>query len=137
KPQASAPVYSHVVYDIVPGEEAVVRQPDIVIIEGLNLLQPGDYNAPNPNRLFVSDFFDFSIYVDAIETDIEQWYIDRFLTLRETAFRDEASFFRHFAGLSHDEAVAVARSIWAEINAVNLRDNIAPTRERARLILHK
>src|SRR5437868_14376379 len=121
--EVSAPVYSHVTYDVLD-ETQVVRRPDVLIIEGLNVLQTGDATGARPSRTVVSDFFDFSIYVDAIETDIEQWYIDRFLTLRETAFRDEASFFRHFAGLSHDEAVAVARSIWAEINAVNLRDNI-------------
>ena len=137
QPQASAPVYSHVVYDIVPDEEAIVRQPDIVIIEGLNLLQPGDHNAPNPNRLFVSDFFDFSIYVDAEEADIEQWYIDRFLTLRETVFQDEDSFFHHFAQFSKEQAVGLARQIWRDINGANLRENILPTRDRAQLILEK
>ena len=137
RPQASAPVYSHVVYDIVPGEEAIVRQPDIVIIEGLNLLQPGDQNAPSPNRLFVSDFFDFSIYVDADETDIEQWYVDRFLTLRETVFQDQDSFFHHFAHLTKDQAVGLAHQIWRDINGANLRENILPTRDRAQLILEK
>ena len=135
QPEASAPVYSHVVYDIVPGEESVVRQPDIVIIEGLNLLQTGD--PTGPNKLFVSDFFDFSIYVDADEADIEQWYVDRFLTLRETVFQDADSFFHHFAHLTSDQATGLARQIWADINGANLRENILPTRERAQLILEK
>ncbi len=137
KPEVSAPVYSHVTYDVLDDETLVVRRPDILILEGLNVLQTGDVTPARPSRPVVSDYFDFSIYVDADERDIEQWYVDRFLTLRETAFRDDASFFRHFAALSHDEAIDVAREIWAEINALNLRDNIAPTRERARLILHK
>ena len=135
RPEVVAPVYSHVVYDIVPGERAMVRQPDIVIMEGLNLLQRGDHGgAP---RVFVSDFFDFSIYVDAEEADIEQWYVDRFLTLRETVFQDEGSFFHHFAPLSTDEAVTLARRIWLTINGVNLKENIQPTRERAHLVLEK
>jgi type I pantothenate kinase len=132
-----APVYSHLTYDIVPDEEQVVRQPDIVIVEGLTVLETGDGRAGRPPQLFVSDFFDFSIYVDADEADIEQWYLDRFLTLRETAFTDERSFFHHFAALSEDEAVQVARHIWRSINGLNLHENILPTRERARLILEK
>lgn len=136
-PEVSAPVYSHVTYDVLDDEIELIRRPDILILEGLNVLQTGDATSARPSRTVVSDFFDFSIYVDAEEIDIEQWYVDRFLTLRETAFLDDASFFRHFAGLSPDEAVGVARGIWAEINAVNLSENIAPTRERARLILHK
>jgi type I pantothenate kinase len=135
RPEVVAPVYSHVVYDIVPGEEAVVRQPDIVIIEGLNLLQTGDHTGAS--RVFVSDFFDFSIYVDADEADIEQWYVERFLTLRETVFRDERSFFHHFAPLTTEEAVDLARRIWRTINGINLRENIHPTRERAHLVLEK
>lgn len=137
RPEVSAPVYSHVTYDVLDDEMLVVRRPDILILEGLNVLQTGDVTVARPSRPVVSDYFDFSIYVDADERDIEHWYVERFLTLRETAFREDASFFRHFAGLSHDEAVGVARGIWAEINAVNLRDNIAPTRQRSRLILHK
>jgi type I pantothenate kinase len=131
-----APVYSHLVYDIVPGEYIEVDRPDILILEGLNVLQtpPADRHLP---AVFVSDFFDFSIYVDAEEDDITRWYVDRFLALRETAFRDPASFFRRFAAFSDDEAVAMARSIWEEINGRNLAENIAPTRERARLILEK
>jgi type I pantothenate kinase len=137
RPEVSAPVYSHLTYDIVPGEEQVVRQPDIVIVEGLTVLQTNDGHAGRVPQLFVSDFFDFSLYVDADEADIEQWYLDRFLTLRETAFADERSFFHHFAALTEDEAVQVARSIWQSINGVNLHENILPTRERARLILEK
>jgi type I pantothenate kinase len=135
--EVSAPVYSHLTYDIVPGEEQVVRQPDIVIVEGLTVLQTSDGRAGRAPQLFVSDFFDFSLYVDADEADIEQWYLDRFLTLRETAFTDERSFFHHFAALSEDEAVQVARGIWRSINGVNLHENILPTRERARLVLEK
>ena len=135
--EVSAPVYSHLTYDIVPDEQQVVRQPDIVIVEGLTVLQTSDGRAGRAPQLFVSDFFDFSLYVDADEADVEQWYLDRFLTLRETAFTDERSFFHHFAALSEDEAVQVARGIWRSINAVNLHENILPTRERARLILEK
>jgi type I pantothenate kinase len=134
--EVAAPVYSHVIYDIVPGEAQIVRRPDIVIVEGLNVLQTGDGNG-NPGRMFVSDFFDFSIYVDADEADVEQWYVERFLTLRETVFRDDRSFFRRFAALSEGDAVTTARAIWDEINGVNLRENILPTRERAHLILEK
>jgi type I pantothenate kinase len=137
QPAVSAPVYSHLTYDIVPDEEQVVRQPDIVIVEGLTVLQTGDGRTGRPPQLFVSDFFDFSIYVDADESDIEQWYLDRFLTLRETAFTDERSFFHHFAALSEDDAIQVARHIWRSINGVNLHENILPTRERAHLILEK
>ena len=135
-PEAAAPVYSHQAYDIVPGQYQMVRNPDIVIVEGLNVLQTG----PEPDRrarMFVSDFFDFSIYVDAVEEDIERWYIERFLTLRDTVFRDERSYFHRFASLTTDEAVATARDIWRTINAVNLRQNVLPTRERAHLILGK
>jgi type I pantothenate kinase len=137
RPEVHAPVYSHLTYDIVPGDEQVVRHPDIVIIEGLTVLQTGDGREGRPLQLFVSDFFDFSIYVDADEADIEQWYLERFLTLRETAFTDERSFFHHFAALSEDEAIQVARQIWRSINGANLHENILPTRERAQLILEK
>jgi type I pantothenate kinase len=130
-----APVYSHLTYDLVPGETQRLERPDIVIVEGLTVLQAApDGQVP---RIFVSDFFDFSIYVDAQEADIERWYVERFLTLRDTAFRDPASFFRRFATLSDEEAVATARRIWKEINGPNLRENIEPTRERARLVLEK
>jgi type I pantothenate kinase len=137
RPEVSAPVYSHLTYDIVPGEEQLVRQPDIVIVEGLTVLQTSDGRGGRAPQLFVSDFFDFSLYVDADEADIEQWYLERFLTLRDTAFADERSFFHHFAALSEREAIDVARGIWRSINAVNLHENILPTRERARLILEK
>ena len=135
--EVRAPVYSHLTYDIVPDEEQVVRQTENVIIEGLTVLQTADGRGARPPQLFVSDFFDFSIYVDAVESDIEQWYLDRFLTLRETAFTDERSFFHHFAALSVDEATEVARGIWRSINGLNLHENIFPTRERAHLILEK
>ena len=129
-PEASAPVYSHLAYDVVPGQFEVVQVPDIVIVEGLNVLQAG-------SGVFVSDFFDFSIYVDANDTDIELWYIERFLMLRETVFRDPSSYFHRYAELSVDEARETARRIWQTINLVNLRENVLPTRERAHLILEK
>ena len=135
--EVRVPINSHLVYDIVPEKMQIIRRPDILILEGLNILQTGDGHHRKRHRCFVSDFFDFSIYVDADESDIEQWYIERFLTLRETAFRDPSSYFRRFARLSVEEAMATARSIWQEINGPNLRENILPTRERAHLILHK
>jgi type I pantothenate kinase len=137
RPEAEAPVYSHQAYDILPAERQVVRQPDIMIVEGLNVLQTFDGHDGPPPSIFVSDFFDFSIYVDAGEEHIEQWYVERFLTLRDTVFQDDASYFHHYAGLSVDEARRVATGIWNEINGPNLRMNILPTRERADLILHK
>jgi type I pantothenate kinase len=135
RPSVEAPVYSHVVYDIVDGEHVTVCQPDILILEGLNVLQVG---APGSEAAeFVSDYFDFSIYIDADEGDIERWYVDRFLSLCESVFQNPDSFFRHFAHLSRDEAVATARGIWQGINGLNLSENIEPTRERASLILRK
>jgi type I pantothenate kinase len=131
-PDVSAPVYSHVEYDIVKGDSQVVHQPDILIVEGLNVLQVGS-DAPE----FVSDYFDFSIYIDAEEGDIENWYIERFLALRKTIFNDPASFFTHFAHLTDAQAIEVARGIWREINGKNLSDNIAPTRARASLVMQK
>jgi type I pantothenate kinase len=136
KPRVSAPVYSHLVYDVIEGEEIVVTSPDIVIVEGLNVLQVPPSRAGREEQ-FVSDFFDFSIYVDAAEEDIHTWYRERFLTLRETAFVDERSFFHHFTKLDDIEAAAVADAVWREINAVNLRENVAPTRSRAHLVLEK
>jgi type I pantothenate kinase len=133
--EARAPIYSHTQYDIVQGEEKVVLQPDIVIVEGLNVLQTG--GGQTTQRLFVSDFFDFSIYVDAPGDLIETWYVERFMTLRRTVFTDPGSYFHRYATFSDDESMAVARRIWREINGVNLRDNILPTRERAQLILEK
>jgi len=135
RPSVQAPVYSHVVYDIVDGEHVTVCQPDILILEGLNVLQVG---APGSEAAeFVSDYFDFSIYIDADEDDIEQWYVDRFLSLCDSVFQNPDSFFRHFAHLSRDEAIATARGIWQGINGLNLSENIEPTRERASLILRK
>jgi type I pantothenate kinase len=135
-PEVHAPVYSHQQYDIVPGATQPVRQPDVVIVEGLNVLQapPAGYAE---NQLFASDFFDYSIYVDADERLIESWYVERFLRLRDTVFQDPQSYFHRYAGLSETEARATAAGIWARINAVNLRENIAPTRMRAHLILQK
>ena len=135
EPVVRAPVYSHVVYDIVDDEEQVLEQPDIVILEGLNVLQTGV--AAGADARFVSDWFDFSIYVDADEADIEQWYVDRFFALRETAFSDETSFFRHFAAMSDEELAATARQIWGSINRPNLLENILPSRSRADLVLDK
>ena len=136
-PEVAAPVYSHLTYDIVPGEFQVVRQPDVVIVEGLNVLQTGSGRAGRPMPMFVSDFFDFSIYVDAQESDIEQWYVERFLALRETVFRNPSSYFHRYSALSTDQAIDTARGIWRTINLVNLRENVWPTRERAHLILEK
>ncbi|MQA90283.1 MAG: type I pantothenate kinase [Gemmatimonas sp.] len=128
----SAPVYSHLRYDIVPGLDQTVVSPDIVIIEGLNVLQIGA-GAP----VFVSDFFDFSIYVDATLPNLRQWYIERFLKLRDTVFQDPASYFHRFAEISEEGARDLALRIWTEINERNLRENIEPTRERASLVLEK
>ena len=120
-----------------PASARWCARPDIVIVEGLNVLQTGSGRAGQPMPSFVSDFFDFSIYVDAQDEDIEQWYVERFLKLRDTVFRDPSSYFHRYAALSPDEAAATAREIWASINAVNLRENVRPTRERAHLILEK
>jgi type I pantothenate kinase len=136
-PEVSVPVYSHVEYDIIPNEFQVIRQPDIVIIEGLNVLQAGITHPSTPLPTFVSDFFDSSIYVDADEAHIEQWYVDRFLQLRATVFQDPDSFFNRFAKLTEDEATDTARNIWSSINLTNLHENILPTRDRAHLILEK
>lgn len=131
-----APVYSHLQYDIIAGEYSTVDQPDILIVEGLNVLQVGA-TTPGEARLFVSDFFDFSIYVDAEEDVIKQWYISRFLTFRDSVFKQKEAYFSHFAKLSETEAITTASGIWDSINLVNLRENIHPTRQRADLILHK
>ena len=125
-----APVYSHITYDIVPGESQVVQQPDIMIIEGLNVLQTGP-------TLMVSDLVDFSVYVDAHVDTIESWYINRFLRLRHTAFRQPGAHFAHYAGMSDNEAYHQAREIWQSINLPNLVENILPTRVRASLVLRK
>jgi len=134
-PEVRAPVYSHVVYDVVAGEEQVLTHPDIVILEGLNVLQTGLSAEAGPR--FVSDWFDFSIYVDADEDDIEQWYVERFFALRDTAFSDDTSFFRHLSALSDRELEDTARHIWTSINRPNLRQNILPSRMRADLVLEK
>jgi type I pantothenate kinase len=136
-PEVTAPIYSHLAYDILPDQTITVRQPDIVILEGLNVLQTGVGSAVQDAPIFVSDYFDFSIYVDADEEHVKHWYVERFLTLRRTAFRDPASYFHRYAGLSDEEARATALRIWNEINGVNLRENILPTRTRAHLILEK
>jgi type I pantothenate kinase len=114
-----------------------VKRPDIVIVEGLNVLQTGSGRAGRPLPLFVSDFFDFSIYVDAAEADIEQWYVERFQALRETVFQNRSSYFHRYADLTPAEAAETASRLWTSINLVNLRENILPTRERAHLILEK
>ncbi len=137
KPEVVAPIYSHRAYDILPDQTQAVRRPDVVIVEGLNVLQTGDGRQKQPVRDFVSDFFDFSIYVDAAPTDIERWYVERFMQLRQTVFQDEASYFHRYASLTPADAVRVASDIWDSINGVNLRENILPTRERAHLILEK
>lgn len=131
--EVRAPFYSHVRYDIVPDAHVTVRRPDVVIVEGLNVLSP----PPTPNDVAVSDLFDFSIYVDADEADIAQWYVDRFLALRRGAFSNPNSFFKVFAELSDEEAVTTALGYWNEINLPNLRENVAPTRHRAHLVLKK
>ncbi len=133
----SAPVYSHHSYDIVPDAEKRVEQPDILIIEGLNVLQSGMDYPHDPHHVFVSDFVDFSIYVDAEESLLKNWYIERFLKFRQSAFSDPECYFHHYAALSEAESVAIASQIWDEINYPNLKSNILPTRERASLILTK
>ncbi|REJ73575.1 MAG: type I pantothenate kinase [Acidobacteria bacterium] len=131
------PVYSHITYDIVPGEMRSVDQPDIMIIEGLNVLQTKSRDPSQVSRRFLSDLFDFSIYVDADPQVVERWYVERFLSFRNTAFRDPEAYFRRYANLSEEEATEVAGSIWRRINRPNLLQNILPTRERAHLILEK
>jgi len=131
-----APVYSHLHYDIVPNEFITVNQPDILIVEGLNVLQSGRSKAGEEQQ-FVSDYFDFSVYIDAEPEHIEQWYIDRFLTLRHTVFNKPDAYFQHYAKLNETEAKKTAAKIWKSINEVNLVENILPSRQRAKLILHK
>jgi type I pantothenate kinase len=133
----SAPIYSHLTYDILPDEYVQVTNPDIVILEGLNVLQTASDNPSCSSSLFVSDFVDFSIYVDANDELLEQWYIDRFMKFREGAFTDPNAYFHCYSKMSEAEAIERATKIWHEINAVNLRKNIKPTRDRASLILQK
>jgi type I pantothenate kinase len=137
KDEVEAPTYSHLVYDVRPDAPIVVRHPDIVIIEGLNVLQPARVTDAGRAGLALSDFFDFSVYVDAATADIREWYVERFLRLRKTAFADPASYFSRYAGLSAAEATATAEHIWDTINGPNLRENIQPTRSRATLVLRK
>ncbi|MDI6427769.1 type I pantothenate kinase [Cronobacter dublinensis] len=136
-PNVTAPVYSHLIYDVIPDGDKVVNHPDILILEGLNVLQSGMDYPHDPHHVFVSDFVDFSIYVDAPENLLQRWYINRFLKFREGAFTDPDSYFHHYAQLSEDEAVSIATQLWREINWLNLKENILPTRERASLIMTK
>lgn len=128
----TAPVYSHLSYDIIPDKQQIVRHPDILIFEGLNVLQ-----APPRASVIASDYFDFSIFLDADKEDLENWYVERFLALQETAFQNPASYFYRYRTLAKDEAIQTAQTIWCEINLPNLLENILPTRQRADLILHK
>jgi type I pantothenate kinase len=137
KDEVEAPTYSHLSYDVVPDEKVVISHPDIVIVEGLNVLQSAGVRQDGRTGLAVSDFFDFTVYVDAATKDIRRWYTDRFIRLRETAFRDPASYFARYASLSHAEAIAEANRIWDEINGPNLEQNVKPTRSRATLVLRK
>jgi type I pantothenate kinase len=136
KPEVPAPVYSHLVYDVLD-EQRVVSRPDILVLEGLNVLQPAPQTGERASALAVSDLIDFSVYVDAHPADVRRWYVERFLALRETAFRDPASYFRRYAEMDEPTARAQAASLWDEINGPNLRENIAPTRSRADLVLTK
>jgi type I pantothenate kinase len=136
-PEVRAPVYSHISYDIVPGASVVVRQPDVLLVEGLNVLQPARPGMDGRQGVAVSDFFDFSLYVDARTEDIRAWYVHRFLRLRETAFSRPESYFHRYASLSDDEAIRTAEHIWTSINELNLVENILPTRPRATLVLTK
>ena len=141
--RVSAPVYSHTVYDIVPDRSIVVERPDVLVLEGLNVLQPAPRRRHGPeasqgsSALAVSDFIDFSIYVDADPADIRRWYLDRFLTLKHTAFTQPGSYFRRFAEIPDDIALTAAAEVWESVNLVNLRENIAPTLGRATLVLRK
>ncbi len=135
--EVEAPVYSHLEYDVLPDQRLVVKSPDIVLVEGLNVLQPARVADTGRVGLAVRDFFDFSIYVDAATADIRRWYVERFLWLRDTTFRDPASYFQRYANLSGEEAAAEATRIWDTINGPNLADNILPTRSRATLVLRK
>jgi type I pantothenate kinase len=137
KEEVAAPVYDHLTYDIVPGASVAVRRPDILILEGLNVLQPARMRADGTSGIAVSDFFDFSVYVDADYDDVRDWYVHRFLALRDTAFRDPRSYFTRYADLSQEEAVRQAQYVWDTINGPNLSQNILPTRGRATVILRK
>jgi type I pantothenate kinase len=135
--QVQAPVYSHFYYDVLPGDFIEVDQPDVLIIEGLNVLQPGRLPKDGEAIPFVSDYFDFSIYLDADDEIIHRWYVERFMQLRETAFKDPRSFFHRYSQVDDKEAETIAHRIWKQTNLTNLRENILPTRQRADLILSK
>jgi len=135
-PEVQTPVYSHLVYDIVPGERQVLRHPDVVIVEGLNVLQVNTKGA-SPDHVVVSDFFDFSIYVDAAEADVARWFRERLLALRSTVLQNPDSYFHRFSSMSDEEVLEIAQQVWTEVNLTNLRENVAPTRGRAHLIVEK
>ncbi|MFA9556381.1 type I pantothenate kinase [Evansella sp. AB-rgal1] len=136
--KVTAPIYSHITYDVIPDKQQVIESPDVVIVEGINVLQPPKLiDGKAVDQISVSDFFDFSIYVDAEEKNIFKWYVDRFMILKETAFKDEKSYFNNYANLTESEALEIARDIWNRINKVNLHENILPTRYRSDLILSK
>ena len=135
--EVSAPIHSHLTYDILPDQAQVITHPDVLIVEGLNMLEAGMPEPSEGHRVFVSDYVDFSIYVDAQERHIKEWYLNRFLRLRESALRDDSAYFHHYANLSVEEAKETARRIWDEIDHPNLKENIEPTKDRARLILEK
>jgi type I pantothenate kinase len=137
KSKVQVPVYSHLVYDVVEGSEVSIDRPDILIVEGLNILQPGELPKDGAPILFASDFMDFSVYIDAETDDLEEWFMERFFRLRDTAFKDPNSFFRRFAEMSEEEAGAFGRQVWRSINLPNLLENVLPTRGRADLILKK
>jgi len=137
KRHVAAPLYSHLVYDVLDGEEIVVDQPNVLIVEGLNILQPGGVTKRGEPQLFASDFIDFSIYVDADADVLGEWYMERFFRLRETAFRNPDSFFRRYAEMSREDAGRFGQDNWRSINLPNLMDNILPTRSRADLVLRK
>jgi type I pantothenate kinase len=137
KRPVSAPVYSHLTYDVVPGEQTIIDRPDLLIVEGLNVLQSGRMPRDGSGIPFVSDFFDFSIYLDADEEDLRHWYVQRFMALRQTAFRDPRSYFKAYADISEAASFNIADQLWDGINQPNLRENILPTRQRASLILKK
>jgi type I pantothenate kinase len=135
--RVDVPVYSHLVYDVVPDSFVTIARPDILIVEGLNILQPGELPRDGKPILFASDFLDFSIYIDADNDDLEAWFMERFFRLRETAFKDPTSFFRHFAEMSREQAGEFGRQVWRSINLPNLLENVLPTRSRADLVLKK
>ena len=137
EPRVTAPVYSHKIYDIIPGERAVIENPDILIVEGLNVLLPARVDAQGRSGAAISDFFDFSVYVDADEADIKRWFLDRFMVLRDTAFRDPESFFKRFTQLSRAEALQFGSHVWDTINGPNLRENIVTTQDRTTAVLRK